>query len=246
MPQVSDFPQSANQEPASEHPSLEKLEDYREGRLAQADEIERHLMDCEECLGILVFEQELEAENAEDEISDFEMERNRRLTWAEICRRESEARNAELQESFKRSEFRHRKQTMRTWAAAACLIAFPTFGNVYQDSIIERLTQPQINATTLHPPMETRQTRSSPTIPEVSTEFFTVVLDVPDSQDNFSVKIIDAKGRAMWQGDDFRVNHGRISLGLSQRFLKEGTYRIQVSPQGSTLVSEFPLDLRYE
>lgn len=210
------------------HPDLRALAAYRDGDLSEAseEEIQRHIVRCEDCVDLLL----LEAEERDDERPgslDFEKE----MIWARI--------KAERAGESEATAWRRGRAGLFSIAAAALLALAPLgWFNLHQKGVIEDLTRPQLNVS-IHDLLDDNQRSadlridaSEPMDFEIpkGTEYYTVIFPV-DVRENgsYRVDLLDSSSALIWRGHDLDVDeYGYATLGLSRRFLDQGAYRIRI------------------
>lgn len=256
----------AGSELEERHPSLETLAAYKDGQLAgnEAEEVERHLIDCDECVGILVLD-DSEPTQEDSNLVDFEKERNWRAIRAEIRAERAEVKLEEAKRKLSDTEAvvwnlknniaRQKRAGWRNAVAAMLLCAIP-LGTVAArmsskaDMLGEEvasLTSPQVNnGLVILPPLR----RQADTTQElmVETELFTLAIPAHGKPgDTFRIRIEDATGMEVWTGGGFRAVGATTTLGLSRGFLSAGKYKICVSPDsaGAQDTVDYSIELRY-
>jgi len=268
---IDETASATGSEPLARHPSLETLAAYQVGRLSKEEEeaFERHLIDCDECVGMPVFD-EPEPLQEDSNVVDFEKERNWQVVRAEIRAKNAEARATEAEDVLKsfraecESAKSERGRERRAWrnAIAATLLCAITLGTVAArnharvhalDAEIASLLAPQVNGAVLAVlPVRSRGNASPPEAgsPQkviADSEHFTMILPAHGNPgDLYRVSIEDAKGNEIWSADEFTSENAVTKLGLSRRFLPAGRYKIRVSPKSDAHdVVEYRIDLQY-
>jgi len=260
-------PDTMGSEPRERHPSLETLAAYKDGRLSKEEEedFERHLIDCDECVGMLVFD-EPESPPKDSNVADFEKERNWRVVRAEIRAEKAAQTAAELQEGLReahgeigrlKQNAARRRRTSWLYAVAMVMLFVAPLGTMAATMSMKAtalqeelavLSAPQVNVAMLHAEISRTRQSGPPAPMDVTTEFFTVVIPVAGSpQESYRIQIQDDSGKEIWKGDGFKVAYGETRLGLSRRFLPAGVYGIRVFSEQDAQkpVADHSIDVRY-
>jgi hypothetical protein len=229
------------------HPTLEELIAYHQGRLedAEVDRFQEHLLVCRECLARL------------SELDRF-VEAGER-TPPEIGSLEEASAWRALRPRLTRPRLAAPSRTVSLALAASFLVAAVGLGVwAFQQRLetaqlreqVARLSRPQPAATIveLFPGSTRGSAEQPPPVDLASTDHLTVLLHLPEPPDfaAYEAEIVGTEGRELWRGGVRMDSYGTFSLGIPRSFLDAGSYRIVLYglvDDGRRRIETFPLEL---